>query len=162
MAERTIEYSAQVEAAQIATAERAFYIRSLRELQFWWTVVPPIAFAIALFIGVALQAAPYFFWVFGVFLVLSVARPILFLLLRPVAVAAHARKFPDRRVRIDERAIHITTGGRESSMPWAKVRRIWDTENYTLVVLNPLMALHLPKKGMPDGTLEFISARVGT
>jgi hypothetical protein len=161
MAERSIQYSAQIDPSELAAAERAFYTKSLKKLQLWRTVLPPIAFVAALLAGTFLHADGWFYWFFGVFLLLALLRPLVFWSLRPVAVAADARKFPNRDVRIDEHGVHISTGTRNATVKWSNIRHVWDTDNYILLVVSPLLAHHLPKKGMLDGTLEFITARAG-
>lgn len=143
-----------------ATAERIFYVRSLRELRRVSTFGPPVGFFVFVAAGLALGAPRWFVIFFSVFLALSVLGPAFFYIARPLAAKRLARKYPVRRITLTPTATEITAGEKTAHVTWERVKHVWDAGDYVLLVLGKFASISIPKRSLPPGASEFILASV--
>jgi hypothetical protein len=141
-----------------ATAERIFYVRSLRELRRVSTFGPPVGFFIFVAAGLALGAPRWF--LFSVFLALSVFGPAFFYIARPLVAKRLARKYPVRHITLTPTATEITAGEQTAHVAWERVKHVWDAGDYVLLVLGKFAYIGIPKRSLPPGASEFILASV--
>ena len=153
-------YEAQFDEAGARAAERAFYIRPIRELRFLQTVAPPVGLAVMALLA---QMAHHetIARVFAGIAITAVLFPLLMLLARPIAAAKQARQFPLRNVQIKPDSFSIVLRGREITVAWSRIKAVWDSGTYLTLVLNPFVGIHLPKQGMPMGAQDFIAQSIG-
>jgi hypothetical protein len=139
-----------------ARAERAFFVRSVRELRPWSTFGPPVFLSVVAAIGTAVGAPGWFLMFFGGFLVASVLFPLFFFFARPAAAARLARKHPIRHISMSEQEFSVRMGEHNTSIPWARVRHIWTAPGYTLLVVGEFACVSVPVASLPAGAHEFI------
>lgn len=154
-------FEATYDEAGAAEAERAFHVRSVLELRRWQTFGPPCFFAAAVAVGLSVDAPSWFVTFFAVFLVLSVVGPLVFFVARPVAAGRLARKYPVRHVSLTQEAVEITAGGQKAVVAWPRIKSVWDTGDYLLLVLGKFGSISVPRKSLPPGASEFIYAAAG-
>jgi len=157
-----IEYTAHYDPSKAAAAERAFFLRSIRELRLKSTLLPPIGLLVMLAIGSALGIPSWVRWSLVVFLFLAIAGPLFFYVARPLSMASQARKYPDRRVRLSPDGIFIRLAEREFDLPWHRFTRHWECGPYVALVVSPFAAVYLPKAGTPPDALALIDVSLGT
>jgi hypothetical protein len=156
------EFDVHFDEAGARIAERAFLVRSTRELRFFETFVAPVL------LGVAAIAAYYFRfdgWVvyfFGTFAVIATALPVVMYFLRPAAAARFVRQHPVRQFRLTPDGLTITTSERAQSIPWRRIVAAWDAGPSLLLILGPHASLALPKASMPEGAADFIQESIGS
>jgi hypothetical protein len=153
------EFDAQFDESGARNAERAFFVRSIRKfpIRLLSTVIGPPFFAVVTLAGYHFHVGAFFIGFFAVACFLSVAFPTFMYFARPAAAASMARQYPSRHVRLDSEAISIQINGRETAIPWTQFKDVWDLADHLLLILNPFVSIHLPKRSMPDGAQQFIT-----
>ncbi len=154
--QNSYEYVAHYDAVGASNAERKFYIKSIRELRLWRTVVPPIFFLFSVAIGYIRGFPNWFLVFFLIMFLLSIAGPLFFLIARPRSAAALAQKYPCKRVCLRADSVVIRVADKDAEIKWDKVRHVWDLGDYIALVMSPFAAIQLPKQGMPEGGLRLI------
>ncbi len=139
-----------------AQAERTFLVRSARELRPWATFGPPVFLSVVVAVGLATGAPGWFLLSFGGFLVASVLLPLFFYIARPAAAAQLARKHPVRHFSLSEEGFTVRTGEHSAVVSWTRVRHIWVSPGYTLLVLGKFACVSVPVASLPAGAHEFI------
>ena len=139
-----------------ARAERTFFVRSVRELRPWSTFGPPVALSVVVAVGSATGAPGWFLLLFGGFLVASVLLPLFFYIARPAAAAQLARKHPVRHITLSEEGLTVRTGEHNMVVSWTRVRHVWASPGYTLLVLGKSVCVSVPVASLPAGAREFI------
>ena len=143
-------------------AQAEFWLRSVRELRFGSVAIPPVATAFLL--AACLKVAPgtgavYFF---AAFTILSVVVPGVLFVLGRKAAAAQAQRFPERHVRVGREGIAV--GAADSAgLAWSNVVRVWESPATLTLVLNPYLAVQLPRAQVPEAARERMlgAARAG-
>jgi hypothetical protein len=153
-------FDATYDAAGAARAERAFYVRSVRELHPFITFSPPVGFSVFVAAGLALSAPSWFVAFFAVSLSLSVLGPLFFYVARPLKAKRLALKYPVRRITLTPQSIQIAVGGQTADIAWGRIKHVWDAGEYLLLVVNKFMSLSIPKRSLPPGGSELIRASV--
>ena len=152
----TIAFTVRHDERSAMAAQGEFWLRSARELRFGSIVVAPVA--MAFFACVAWKVArdtPAAMF-FGVLTLLTIAMPAgLFFVGRRTA-AARAARFPELHVRVGPEG--IAAGAPESSrgLAWSNIARVWESERSLTLVLNPYMAVQLPRDQVPEAARELI------
>jgi len=153
-------FDATYDAEGAATAERAFYVRSVRELRRFSTFGPPVVFSLFVAVGLALGAPTWFVACLSVFLLQSVIGPIFFYVARPLAAKRYALKHPVRRITLTPQSVQIAVNENAASIDWVQVKHVWDAGEYVLLVLGKFASVSIPKRSLPAGAREFIRASV--
>jgi len=156
------EFSAAYDEPGSAGAERSFYVRSVLHLRPWSTFGPPLFFALALLVSPALGVGQWFILFFSVLLALSIVTPLFFYFARPRAAKRLARQYPIRQLALTPAAIEITTGDRKATIGWPRVKHVWRTGDYTLLVLGKFAAVSIPTRCLPSGAEDFIRRAVAS
>ncbi|MBI3349027.1 MAG: YcxB family protein [Burkholderiales bacterium] len=143
-----------------ASAERAFYVRSICELRRLSTFAPPVAFSLFVAIGRALGAPTWVVAFFAAFLVLSVLGPVFFYVARPLAAKRYALEHPVRRITLTPQSVQIAVGQQTASVAWSQVKHVWEASEYVLLVLGKYASISIPKRSLPPGANEFIRTSV--
>ena len=154
------EYVAYFDEVGAKATERAFFLRSTRELRLWITILPPTFLAIVVTTGCLMEGPIWFVVFFGALLILSLLNPVFFYVVRPLVFAAAAKKYPSRRIRLHREGISVNFDDRDVEALWQGFRYVWDFGEYLVLVASPYVGIHLPKRGMPDGALEFIKESI--
>ena len=141
-----------------ARAERAFFLRSVRQLRSWSTFGPPAFLALVVTAGSVLGAPAWFLLSFGVALVTSVLMPVFFYFARPRAAAKLAREHPVRHISLSVEACTVVVGEHKAVVAWARIRHIWEGPGYLLLVLGKFTVISIPLSSLPFGAHEFIRA----
>jgi hypothetical protein len=153
-------FDATYDAEGAASAERAFYVRSVRELRCLSTVGPPIVLSLLVTVGFALGAPIWFVAFFAVFLVLSILGPVFFYVARPLGAKRYALKHPVRRITLTPQSVQIAVGEQTASIAWAQVKHVWEAGEYVLLVLGKFASVSIPKGSLPPGASEFTRTSV--
>ena len=155
------EFEAPVDEVGIRAAERAFFLRSLRQLRFIQTFVAPPLFGTMALAGYYFHVGAWFVVVFAAFFALSVLFPVYMFFARPAAAAKVARQTPLRHVVLTSEAITISVNDHKGTLPWKRFRAVWDVGDYLLLVLTPYAAIHLQKASIPAGAQAFMEHSMG-
>ena len=159
--QNSYEYEAHYDPIGASNAERMFYIKSIRELRLWRTVLPPLFFIFLVVVGFISSFPNWFQVFFSLMFFLSIAGPILFLIARPSSAAVLAQKYPIKRICLRSDSAAISVGGKDLEIKWEKVRHVWELGDYVVLVVSPFIGIQLPKQAMPEGALKFIYDRQG-
>jgi hypothetical protein len=149
-----VEYVAHYSEESASQAQAAFWLRSRREFRLGTTIVGPVG--LAFLSALAWKLSPgssQWMFVAGVTALSCVMPVILFFIGKRVA-AAHAKRLPDRHFRIGKEGIAVGTAN--DALAWRNVVRVWETDAFLTLVLNPYMAIQLPKANMPQEAREII------
>jgi hypothetical protein len=141
-------------------AERTFFIRSVRELRPWSTFGPPVVLSVVVAVGSALGAPGWFLVMFGALLIASVFLPLFFYFARSAAAANLARKHPVRHISLSEDGFTVRVGEQDTAVSWGRVRHVWASPGYTLLVLDKFVCVSVPVASLPPGAHEFIEKAV--
>ena len=152
-----VDFDVRYDAPTAVAAQTEFWLRSARELRFGALVVTPIllAFYTAVGLKVAQDATAAAF--FAVFAALSVIAPVALYFTGRRAASSRARSFPERHVRVGREGIAVGTAGTEG-LAWSNVVRVWESQAHMTLVLNPYMAIQLPRDQVPAAAREIILA----
>ena len=143
-----------------ARAERAFFVRSARELRPWSTFGLPALLSVVVTVATAMAAPAWFLLSSGLLLVGSVLIPVFSYFTRSRAAAKLARENPVRRVNLSTHALTIIAGEQSVVVEWSRIFRIWHAHGYTLLVVDKYTAVSIPDSSMPSGAREFIESAV--
>lgn len=149
-------FDAHYEQTSAIRAERAFVVRSFRELRPWSTFGPPVVLAVVVSAGTVFEAPAWFLLLFGVLLAGSVLTPLYFYVARPLAAGKLARQHPVRRVALSSEAISVDVQGRSVSVHWSRIEHIWLAEDHLILVLGRFAAISIPQSSLSAGSMEFI------
>jgi len=149
-------FDATYDEAGAAHAERLFFLRSISELRRWTTFGPPVLLAAGFAAAAAFGASSWVTILLSILLALSIAGPVFLFVARPIAVKRLARKYPVRRVVLTFSAIEITAEGRQSVVPWQRIKHVWSAGEYLLLVLGKFGYVSIPRHSLPPGANEFI------
>jgi len=96
---------------------------------------------------------------FAVFALLTIVTPAGLYLVGRRAAAARAARFPELHVRIAPEG--IAAGALESAqgLAWSNIVRVWESERNLTLVLNPYMAVQLPRDQVPAEARELILSK---
>jgi hypothetical protein len=153
-------FDANYDESGAARAERSFYLRSVIERRRLLTFGPPAFFALVVAVASALAAPGLFVTLFSAFLALSLVGPVFFYIARPLAAKRLARKYPVRHVALTPGAVEITAGDQKVVIPWVRVKYVWETDDYLLLVLSKFASINIPRRNLPEGANEFILASI--
>jgi hypothetical protein len=153
-------FDATYDAAGAARAERAFYVRSVRELHPYLTFAPPVGYSVFVAACLALSASVWLVAFFAVLLSLSVLGPLFFYVARPLKAKRLALKYPVRRITLTPQSMQIAVGGQTADIAWGRIKHVWDEGEYLLLVVNKFMSVSIPKRSLPPGGGELIRASV--
>ncbi len=142
-----------VEGAQQAQSD--FWRRSVRELRLGEVLLPPVALAIAA-VGIAKMGEATTAAFFALFALLSFVSPLVRLYSGRRLAAARARMFPERRVRVAREGIAVGEAG--EGLAWSNVARVWEFDQHLTFVINPYVAIQLPKADIPEEARKVIAA----
>lgn len=146
---------------EAARAERTFYVRSLLELRRASTLGTPITFLAFVVGGLLLDAPIWFVALFALWLALSLLGPLFFYVARPIAARRHALAHPVRQIKLTQEGIEV--GGvdlRSAKVEWRRVKHVWETGDYLLLVLGKFVSVGIPKRSLPEGADAFVRASV--
>jgi hypothetical protein len=158
----TFQFEAHVDESTARAAERAFLVRSMRELRVFESLIAPVL------LGATAIAAYYFrfdAWVvyfFGTFAAIAAALPLVMFFLRPAAAGRFARQHPVRQFRLSPSGLGVTAGERTQTIPWQRIIAAWDAGESLLLILGPHASLALPKAALPEGAADFIRESIGS
>lgn len=149
-----VEFVAHYSVESATKAQAEFWRRSVRELRMGSEVVPPAA--LAFFSALSWKLAPDLsIWVFFTGLTaLSIVMLVIRFLVGKHAAAVRARREPDRRIRIA--SVGITASATDVALAWSNVVRVWESQAFLTLVLNPYMAIQLPKASTPPEARAII------
>jgi hypothetical protein len=153
-------FDATYDADGAASAERVFYVRSVRELRRLSTFGPPVIFSVIVAVGFAFSASTGFVALFSAFLLLSLLGPVLFYIARPLSAKRLALKYPVRHIKLTSEELQIAVGQQTAHIAWGRVKHVWDAGEYVLLVLSQFTSISIPKRSLPTGASEFIHATV--
>lgn len=150
-------FDARYEPASSASAERAFVLRSWRDLRRPNLIAIPGLLVLGL---VASRFAPDSVAAYACYALfgLSVVQPILFYFLRSSAAANQARKYPVRSIRLSDDGCSVSTPDGSKFLPWLKVVCVWHAADHLLLVVGPFGALAIPNASLPPGAEGFIES----
>jgi hypothetical protein len=152
-----MEYAAHFSEADTRQAERAFVQRGLRK-KLWLrqTLIGPLSAAIGAGIVYAVGAATWllvaFVTVGCLLLILSAAL----LIARPALAVAYVRRHPVQVIAFRPQGLVIRSDPDEHLYAWWRIHHIWDFGPHYVLVADGRSGIHLPKKGLPEGALEYI------
>jgi len=155
----SMDFAVRSDARSAMAAQAEFWLRSARELRFGSIFVAPVA--MAFFASVAWKVArdtPAAMF-FAVFALLTIVTPAGLYLVGRRAAAARAARFPELHVRIAPEG--IAAGALESAqgLAWSNIVRVWESERNLTLVLNPYMAVQLPRDQVPAEARELILSK---
>lgn len=156
------EFDAHFDEATARVAERAFLVRSARELRVFETFVAPVLLGATAIAAHFFRFEAWVVYLFGTFAAMAAAVPVVMYFLRPAAAAPFARQHPVRQFRLTPDGLTLTTGERARTVPWQRIIAAWDTGQSLLLILGPHVSLALPKAAMPEGAAGFIQESIGS
>ena len=137
-------------------AQAQFWMRSLRELRLGSVLAPPVFFAFATVFLAKTGADPSTLLFFGLFTLLALLTPLKSLVTSRRLAALQARRFPERTLRLGREG--IAAGAADEGLAWSNVARVWEFDDQVTLVLDPFMAIQIPKADLPDAARELIAA----
>ena len=149
-----VEFDVRYTEDGLAQARTEFWRRSARELRLGTVFVAPLAMAYFTAVGWKLAADTIVPAIFGLFLLLSIVAPVGLYFLNKRAGAEHARRFPQVRVRVGREGIAVGDGSQ--ALAWSNVARVWESDDTLTLVLNPYMAIQLPRAQVPEAARAII------
>jgi hypothetical protein len=149
------EFEVHYDPKSASAAERAFLIRSWRQLRRLNLMAIPALLVLAL---VAARLAPdswasRFFWAM---FALAIAHPLVMLVLRPWAAGRYAVKVPVRRVSLSPDGLTIQTGEHPSTIGWQRIKYVWHEAGSLIFVLGAFGSVAIPSASLPSGAREYI------
>ena len=126
-------FDATYDAAGAASAERAFCVRSVRELRPFLTLGPPIACSVVVAACLALSGPVLLVAYFTSLLILSVLGEFFFYVARPLKAKRLALKYPVRRITFTPQSVQIAVGGQTANIAWSRIKHVWDAGAYVLL-----------------------------
>jgi hypothetical protein len=156
-ADGAVEFDVRYTEEALARARSEFWLRSTRELRLGSVFVGPLAMAYFTVVGWKVASGTIVPAVFGFFLVLSIVAPVGLYFLNKRAGAEHARRFPQVRVRVAPEGIAVGEGSK--ALAWSNVARVWESDETLTLVLNPYMAIQLPRAQVPEAARAIILSR---
>ncbi len=143
-----------------ARAERAFFVRSAKELRPWSTFGVPALLAVLAAASVAVSAPVWLCLSCGVLLVISILMPVFSYFARSLRAARLAREKPVRHVTLSTRTLTIDMTPQRVVIEWSRVLHVWRAHGYTLFVIDRLTAVSIPDVSIPDAARTFIDGTV--
>jgi len=154
----SVDFTIRSDVRSATAAQGEFWLRSARELRFGAVFVAPVA--MAFFACVAWKMAPdsAAAMFFGFFTLLTVVTPAALYLVGRRAAAARAARFPELQVRVGREGIAAGASASSQGLAWSNIVRVWESERNLTLVLNPFMAVQLPRDQVPSEAREIILA----
>jgi hypothetical protein len=151
-----VVYSPEI-AKRAAEAFRSYRWKRYGPLMVTACIVNAIGLAIAIWLGADLGKAATLFVGFVV-----VFGPLWLLYEHFVWPSRYASKLirvlpPSGRVSVAPDAVSLATRDRDAEIPWAKIKRVLETQNAFILVLSPFHFVFIPRIGLPidaDGALR--------
>jgi hypothetical protein len=137
-------------------AQSQFWMRSLRELRLGSVLAPPIFFAFATVFIAKIGVDPSTLLFFALFTLLSLLSPFKSLLTSRRLAAVQARRFPERTIRMGPEG--IAAGAADEGLAWSNVARVWEFDDQVTLVLDPFMAIQVPRADLSDEARQLIAA----
>ena len=160
--EGAIDFDVRVNESQAIAAQAEFWMRSVRELRLGTVVVTPILTAFFFAITWKIGGDSLALTLFGLFLLMAVMAPVGLFFAGKAAAAEQARRIPERHVRVSRQGIAVGASD-GNGLAWSNVVRVWESERTLTLVLNPYMAVQLPREQVPaaarDAILAYFSRR---
>lgn len=150
-----ISFVARYTVASAKRAQSDFWRRSIRELRLGSTIMPPLFFAFAtVFLAKSGGDSPTAGF-FAVFTLLAATSPFVYFLSGRQQVANQARRFPERLIRMSREGIAVGRAG--DALAWSNVARVWEFDEHLTLVLDPYLAVQLPKADLSEAARRLIA-----
>ena len=153
--DNAVAFTARYTVADARQAQSDFWRRSVRELRLGEVLLPPIAFGVAA-AAIAKMGEPTTAAFFALFALLSIVSPLVRLYSGRRLAATRARIFPERVVRVAREGIAV--GEANEGLAWSNVARVWEFDRHLTLVINPYVAIQLPKADIPEEARQVIAA----
>jgi hypothetical protein len=146
---------------EAARAERAFRLRSARELRTFYylsELAVLIAFATSLFLG----APSWVKYTLGVLILVSIVGETFFYFACPAEARRLARRYPNRHITIEDDSLCVAAGGGTARVPWAHIRHVWTNDESVMLVLSPFQMVSIPRTQFPTEAYERMLALISS
>ncbi len=145
-----------------ARAERAFFVRSAKELRPWTTFGIPALLAVLATIASSVSAPVSLVLACGLLLIVSILMPVFSYFLRSHQASKLAQEAPVRHVTLSEQALTIDVNRQRIVIEWTRIMRVWRAHGYTLLVIDKMTAVTIPDASIPAEARTFIETVVST
>ncbi len=145
-----------------ARAERAFFVRSAKELRPWSTFGIPALLAVLATVALSTSAPVSLVLICGLMLIVSILMPVFSYFARSHQAAKLAREAPVRRVTLSEHSLMIDMNQQRAVVEWTRILHVWRAHGYTFLVIDETTAVSIPDASMPAEARLFIETAVSS